>query len=122
MTSVKAAFRLSLLVITGLIGVILQRIVLFFSRGDAAFIIPHVWHKFVCAVIGIKIEVEGQPVRDRKVLYIANHLSYLYISVMTGTAPASFVSRADVSSWPVAGLLARLQQTVFISRNRADVL
>ncbi len=122
MPALRAAVRLFLLFATGFIGVILQRIVLFFSRGDAAFVIPHYWHKFVCAVTGIKIEVEGQPIRDRQVLYIANHLSYLDISVMTATAPASFVSRADVSSWPVAGLLARLQQTVFISRDRADVL
>jgi 1-acyl-sn-glycerol-3-phosphate acyltransferase len=52
------------------------------------------------------------------VVHVANHLSYLDVQVLGQRLRTRFVAKEDVRSWPLFGLLARLQQTVFISRAR----
>lgn len=122
MPVLRSSLRILALVSIFLPGVVIQRIILAFTRSNGAFIFPKIWHRAVAAILGIKIVVEGEPVQDRQVIYVANHLSYLDITVLTAIIPSSFVARGDLSGWPIAGLLARLQQTVFISRNRHDIL
>jgi lyso-ornithine lipid O-acyltransferase len=51
-------------------------------------------------------------------LLVSNHLSYLDILAICATAPAVFVSKADVRRWPVFGWLASIGGTVFIERER----
>src|SRR3546814_15213445 len=52
----------------------------------------------------------------RPTLFACNHSSYLDIMVLRGLIPGCFVSKAEVADWPLFGLLARLQRTVFIDR------
>ncbi len=122
MSALRSASRILALILIFLPGVVIQQTILIFTRGTGAFIFPKMWHRAVAAILGIDVIVEGKPVQDRQVIYVANHLSYLDITVLTTIIPSSFVARGDVSGWPIAGLLARLQQTVFISRNRHDIL
>ena len=49
-------------------------------------------------------------------LIVSNHLSYLDILVHAATGPRIFVSKAEVRSWPLFGLLARCGGTIFIVR------
>ncbi|MEI8290617.1 MAG: lysophospholipid acyltransferase family protein [Verrucomicrobiota bacterium] len=51
-------------------------------------------------------------------LLVSNHLSYLDILAICSTAPAVFVSKADVRRWPLFGWLAAIGGTVFIERER----
>ena len=51
-------------------------------------------------------------------LLICNHVSYVDILVLVSLAPAVFVAKREVKSWPVMGLLAQLGGTVFIDRQR----
>ena len=51
-------------------------------------------------------------------LVLANHVSWLDISVIGSLGPLSFVAKSEVERWPVVGLFARLQRTVFIDRAR----
>ena len=51
-------------------------------------------------------------------LLVSNHLSYLDILAISATAPAVFVSKADVRRWPLFGWLAALGGTVFVERER----
>lgn len=51
-------------------------------------------------------------------LLVCNHVSYVDILVLVSLAPAVFVAKREVKSWPVMGLLARLGGTVFIDRQR----
>lgn len=122
MPLLRSTLRILALVLIFLPGVVIQRTILMFTRRSGAFVFPRMWHRAVAAILGIDIIVEGEPVQDRQVIYVANHLSYLDITVLTTIIPSSFVARGDLSGWPIAGLLARLQQTVFISRNRHDIL
>lgn len=79
---------------------------------------PHWYHRQVCRLIGVRIAVEGEVVRDRPVLIVANHTSWLDIPVLSAVAPVSFVAKREVGSWPFVSSLARLQRTVFVDRER----
>jgi 1-acyl-sn-glycerol-3-phosphate acyltransferase len=79
---------------------------------------PHRYHVFLCKLFGIKVVVVGKPVEDRGVLMVANHTSYLDILVLSAAAKVSFVAKSEVADWPFFGLLAKLQDTVFIERAR----
>ena len=71
--------------------------------------------------LGIPVEVVGRfPQRG---LMVSNHLSYLDILVYSSIAPYVFVSKREVRSWPVFGVMAAMAGTVFIDRSRnADAL
>ncbi|MDJ0684121.1 MAG: lysophospholipid acyltransferase family protein [Alphaproteobacteria bacterium] len=74
------------------------------------------WHAGTCAIAGLEPAIHGAPVTNRPVLFVANHVSYLDISILGALLDASFVAKSDVRGWPVFGYLAVLQRTVFIER------
>jgi 1-acyl-sn-glycerol-3-phosphate acyltransferase len=51
-------------------------------------------------------------------LVTSNHLSYLDILVLAAEAPAVFVSKIEIASWPIFGWFARAAGTVFVERER----
>ena len=51
-------------------------------------------------------------------MIVSNHVSWLDISVLTSIAPVVFVAKQEIASWPLFGLLARLQRTVFVNRTQ----
>ncbi len=80
--------------------------------------LPHWYHKRVCRQIGVRLSIEGEVARDRPVLVVANHTSWLDIPVLSAVAPLSFVAKKEVGGWPFVSTLARLQRTVFVDRTR----
>src|SRR5919197_4532299 len=94
-----------------------QALLLRISRGHARTL-PHWYHRCLCRLLGIRLHVEGEVVRDAPVLLIANHSSWLDIPVLAALAPLSFVAKKEVGDWPLISALARLQRTVFIDRRR----
>jgi len=80
--------------------------------------IPVLYHRFVCRLLGIRIRSIGAPIDRRPLLIVANHSSWLDISVITAQAPVVFVAKAEIARWPFFGLLAKLQRTVFVERDR----
>lgn len=85
---------------------------------NAARKIPLWYHRRVCRLLGIKLSIEGAVARDRPVLIVANHVSWLDIPVLSAVAPLSFIAKKEVGTWPVISSLARLQRTVFVDRTR----
>jgi len=51
-------------------------------------------------------------------VHACNHLSYLDVPVLGRRLRTRFIAKEDVRAWPLFGLLARVQQTVFVSRAR----
>jgi 1-acyl-sn-glycerol-3-phosphate acyltransferase len=80
--------------------------------------IPVFYHRFVCRLLGVRVRASGAPVGDRPLLIVANHSSWLDISVITSLAPVVFVAKSEIARWPFFGLLAKLQRTVFVERDR----
>lgn len=85
---------------------------------SAARRFPHWYHRRVCRLMGIRIEVEGHVEPGRPTLLVSNHTSWLDIPVLSAVAPVSFVAKKEVGSWPFVASLARLQRTVFVDRQR----
>lgn len=79
---------------------------------------PNWYHRQVCRLLGIKLEIEGAVAEGKPVLLVANHTSWLDIPVLSAVAPLSFVAKKEVGSWPFVASLARLQRTVFVDRTR----
>jgi 1-acyl-sn-glycerol-3-phosphate acyltransferase len=80
--------------------------------------IPQYYHRIVNRVIGLRRHVAGAPTPERPLLLLANHVSWLDITVLSAVMPASFVAKAEVAGWPLFGLFAKLQRSVFIDRAR----
>ena len=82
-------------------------------------VLPMLFHRLVCRCLGVRRRVRGMPpAPGAGGLIVANHVSWLDISVIGATRPLSFVAKSEVSKWPVIGWLASLQRTVFIDRQR----
>ncbi|MDB5603697.1 MAG: lyso-ornithine lipid acyltransferase [Bradyrhizobium sp.] len=78
--------------------------------------IPHLYHRILCAVIGVRIREIGRRSAASPALILSNHVSWLDICVITALAPVVFVAKSEVARWPVFGWLAKLQRTIFINR------
>jgi 1-acyl-sn-glycerol-3-phosphate acyltransferase len=65
------------------------------------------------ALLRIRVRVDGAPVRGRAVLYISNHVSWVDILVIGSLSPVAFVAKSEVRQWPLIGITADIQRTVF---------
>ncbi len=80
--------------------------------------IPSLFHKIVCQSLGIRVRRHGRPARRHGVLFVSNHLGWVDIPVLGAQLTGSFVSKAEVNGWGVLGYLARLQDTIYVERER----
>lgn len=71
-------------------------------------------------LVGLKLRTYGVPVTEGAVLYVANHVSYLDIPVISRIVTGTFVAKAEVSGWPLFGYAARITGTIFINRIGAE--
>lgn len=84
-------------------------------RGVALHL-PRIYHRAVCRVLGLRIKQRGRISTARPTLFVSNHASYIDIEVLGALIAGSFVAKSEVKGWPVFGVLARLQRTVFVDR------
>jgi 1-acyl-sn-glycerol-3-phosphate acyltransferase len=78
--------------------------------------IPHLYHRILCALIGVRIRQIGRRSTASPALILSNHVSWLDITVISALSPVVFVAKSEVARWPVFGWLAKLQRTIFINR------
>jgi 1-acyl-sn-glycerol-3-phosphate acyltransferase len=76
------------------------------------------YYAVLCSLLSIRIKVVGNPVRDRAVLFVSNHVSWADILILGSIAPIAFVAKREVRNWPFIGIVAELQRTVFVDRTR----
>lgn len=82
-----------------------------------------VWALQFLALWDIHLQVRGQPVRNGPALIVANHISWLDISVIHAARHCRFVSKSDIRNWPLVSTLATGAGTLYIERtNRKDAL
>lgn len=82
--------------------------------------LPVFYHTACCRLWGMTIAVRGELAKDRPLLLVSNHTSYLDIPVLSTVTGLSFVAKSEVAGWPFFGLLAKLQRTVFVDRRRTS--
>ena len=89
--------------------------------GHAKVWFARVYWAVFARLIGLQVRRIGVPAacgHGRRVVYAANHCSWLDIPVLGGQLEACFVSKDEVASWPGVSLVARLGRTVFVTRQR----
>ena len=61
------------------------------------------------------MRVHGRMHATPPVLFACNQCPILILQFLS-LLPASFVAKAEVAGWPLFGVLAKLQRTVFVDR------
>ena len=95
---------------------------LFVALGlPAARALPRWYHARCATLFGLDIRPTGTPAGASPTLFVANHVSYLDIVVLSALAEVSFVAKTEIAGWPFFGWLAKLQRTVFVARRARAV-
>jgi 1-acyl-sn-glycerol-3-phosphate acyltransferase len=106
--------------VLGSIALVATAILSPFQRTRRAVIafLQKLWGRLCCRVMNIRIQCEGTTGNSGGALLVSNHIGSVDIFVLAACFHVSFVSKSDVRSWPVIGLLTRLAGTIFIDRAR----
>ena len=74
------------------------------------------WAKKAIKLLGIKLEVSGNPNYKGACLYMGNHRSYIDPVVLLTEVPAWPVAKAEVASWPIFGIAAKMTGILYVKR------
>ncbi len=126
MTSFKALHKLlKFLIITWyyhsiiLFGVLLSKFG--FNNNRLTPKIRMAWAKSVAKILNIHISINGTA-PDPPFFLVSNHLSYIDVWILFGTARGTFITKSDVLSWPIIGFILSSSGMIFINRDkRSDV-
>ena len=104
----------------GLMTAFLAPVQLLFVKtgGSLQKKLPLFYHATVRRLLGIRIHVHGKIAGGRPLMLAANHSSWADIVVLGAIEEVSFIAKSQVASWPLFGLLAKLQRTVFVEREK----
>jgi lyso-ornithine lipid O-acyltransferase len=80
--------------------------------------LPRYWHRIVCYWLGLRIHIVGEVERRRPLMLASNHASWLDILVLSAVADVAFIAKSEVRDWPIFGLFAQWQKSVFIEREQ----
>lgn len=117
MTRIAIGLRLLPLLLAALVLIPLQLLALRFG-WPVLHTAPMWFHRIFLKLFGVRIVEKGTPPGETATLVVANHVSWLDISVIGALHPLSFIAKSEVETWPVIGFFARLQRSVFIDRQR----
>ena len=113
----RAIRRIVSALIWTLIAIPIQA-VLMLLPGQAKISFGCFYHRVLCWLIGLKVQVVGKVSDKPATLFLPNHSSWLDILVLGSVLRASFVAKSEVGEWPVVGIIAKFGRTVFVSRRR----
>ena len=111
----RVARKITLIAAAAALGAPLQLAFLRLWPGGARAL-PLLFHRYALAVMGVRRDVRGDS--RGGALLVSNHVSWLDIVVLSACRPMTFVGKSDIAGWPVFGTLARLQETLFVVRER----
>ncbi|WAH59825.1 1-acyl-sn-glycerol-3-phosphate acyltransferase [Pseudomonas silvicola] len=81
------------------------------------------WSRFfmqrLSNALPFRVTVHG-TLPTQPTLWVSNHVSWTDIALLGQLAPLSFLSKAEVRTWPIAGWLALKAGTLFIRRGSGD--
>jgi 1-acyl-sn-glycerol-3-phosphate acyltransferase len=73
------------------------------------------WSHELLRYFGFTLKIDG-ALPAHPGLIAANHVSWIDIFAINALTPVSFVSKDDVLHWPIIGMLARHNETIFLQR------
>ncbi|MDV0439249.1 lysophospholipid acyltransferase family protein [Xanthomonas sacchari] len=116
----RAIVRLAVCIAASALLIPPQWLLMRFTRGRAAFVLPRLWFGCLRRALGIRVEVVGTPRDAGGTLFVGNHISHFDIVVLGSLLRARFIAKNDMERWPGMRHIGALAQTVFISRRRQD--
>jgi 1-acyl-sn-glycerol-3-phosphate acyltransferase len=87
-------------------------------RWRAGRATPVLFHRLLCAALGVRVRVHGRPAPAARRLIVANHVSWLDIPVLGSVEPMTFLAKKEVGAPILGGQIARLQGVIFVDRER----
>jgi 1-acyl-sn-glycerol-3-phosphate acyltransferase len=124
MRRARAIRRGLLVLLWTLVSIVAQTVcVLLPGRPKVAF--ARVYWAVFARLIGLRVRVIGRSASDpapvgRRVVFVANHSSWLDIAVLGGQLEGCFVAKSEIAGWPMVATIARLGRSVFVSRRRGS--
>ena len=91
-------------------------------KSNLRFFLPLIFHKFLLKVLGVRVLITGTPSNRKPLILIGNHCSYLDIIILGSILPVCFVAKSEIKGWFLFGLLASLQNSIFIDRRNLRTL
>ena len=107
--------------IMGVVGLVTIMMLSPFQNVHYALIarVMQVWGKLCCWILSIHIKKEGATEQTASGgMIVANHIGSVDIFVMAACFRMSFVSKSDIRTWPLAGYMTRIANTIYIDRTR----
>lgn len=91
-------------------------------KSNARYNLPRIFHKGLLIILGVKLNIRGSILKKRPLILLGNHCSYLDIIVLSSLTSVCFVAKEEIKSWFFFGFLAKLQNTIFISRRNFSTI
>ncbi len=113
-----AAFKMIPLMVAFVVLAPFQWLANFAGVKQVSTRLPIVFHATALWCMGVRVKLEGEPLSKGPVVLAGNHVSWLDIVMIASLGRVRFISKDDVAEWPLFGTLARLQNTLFVSRTR----
>ncbi len=115
--ALRCAWRLPLLLLVVVAGCLAAIFLLPHGPrpGTAGAALLRNWSRAFLRVAGVRVVRVGKPLHD-PVMFVANHGSWMDITVLHAIRPADFVAKAEIGHWPLVGWMARRGGTIFHQR------
>ncbi|HDS1815786.1 MAG: lysophospholipid acyltransferase family protein [Pseudomonas sp.] len=125
MPKLRVLARLARLILVLLLGMLMASVI---ALGERLGLKPSTERRQRWACLFMKRLVAALPFEVRvlgerpklPMLWVSNHVSWTDIPLLGMLLPLSFLSKAEVRHWPVAGWLAEKAGTLFIRRGGGD--
>lgn len=117
----RLAGLLLIQLVMGLVGLVTVIALSPFQNAQYTMIarVMQVWGQLCCWMVNIRIQRAGSiELPDDGGLIVSNHVGSVDIFVMAACFKMSFVSKSDVRTWPLAGYMTRIANTIYIDRAR----
>jgi 1-acyl-sn-glycerol-3-phosphate acyltransferase len=123
----RYVWRLPLLVVHVLVGLSLTLLTIAVGRGirvagntmDQHAI--QLWSRGMVRLFGMRVRRVGEPLRGAA-LFVANHVSWIDITLLHSQKPLGFVAKAEIARWPLIGWVASAGGTIYHHRGDNDSL
>lgn len=79
------------------------------------------WQGTLLRIFGFRVRRQGMPLPGA-VMVVANHVSWMDISLLHAERVVGFVAKSEISRWPLIGWLARRAGTIYHRRGSNESL
>ncbi len=79
------------------------------------------WSQLMVRIFGMRVRRVGTPLPGAA-LFVANHVSWIDITLLHSQRPLGFVAKAEIARWPFIGWLASRGGTIYHHRGDNDSL